>query len=211
MPETLSASILKLIKMKSNIPPLQPETFYHIYNRGINRENIFKAPENYTYFLSKYNKFIPAIADTYAYCLLKNHFHILIKTKSELEIQKNCSQTSERPSSAAISRQFSHLFNSYAQGINKTYNRTGGLFETPFRRKEITEESHLTHLLFYIHFNAEKHALCSDFTKYPFSSYLAFLQDKPTQLKRNEVLNWFGDKTEFIKFHFDMKSLNDIK
>jgi hypothetical protein len=74
--------------MKSNIPPLQPETFYHIYNRGINGENIFKTPENYTYFLSKYAKFIPEVADTYAYCLLKNHFHILVKTKPDFEIQE---------------------------------------------------------------------------------------------------------------------------
>lgn len=72
--------------MKSNIPPLQPDTFYHIYNRGINGENIFKTSKNYAYFLNKYAKFIPEIDDTYVYWLLKNHFHILIKTKSDFEI-----------------------------------------------------------------------------------------------------------------------------
>lgn len=202
---------LRLIKilMKSNISPLQPESFYHIYNRGNNGENIFKASENYSYFLNKYIKFIPEVADTYAYCLLKNHFHILIKTKCELDIRENYSQKGEQTCSVAISLQFSHLFNSYAQGINKTYKRTGGLFETPFRRKEITDENYLRQLLFYIHFNAEKHGICSDFSKYPFSSYQSFLDTTPSILQREEVLNWFGDKTDFIKFHYDMRNSYD--
>jgi putative transposase len=55
-------------------------------------------------------------------------------------------------------------------------------------------------MLFYIHFNAEKHGLCSDFSKYPFSSFQAFLSDKTTKLKKEEVLTWFGGKTDFIKF-----------
>ncbi|MEQ8627311.1 hypothetical protein [Ekhidna sp.] len=70
-----------------NTSPLQPETYYHIYNRGINGEDIFKKEGNYDYFLLKYTRYINPIADTFAYCLLKNHFHLLIRTKSEEEIQ----------------------------------------------------------------------------------------------------------------------------
>lgn len=195
--------------MKSNIPPLQAETFYHIYNRGINGENIFKEPDNYPYFLNKYTDHIPNIAGTYAYCLLKNHFHILIKTRSEDEIQQASGQKKERTSSQLISLQFSHLFNGYTQAINKRHHRTGGLFETPFRRKEIKDESYLKRLLFYIHFNAEKHGICADFRNYRYSSYQAFLSNKATKIRKEEGINWFGGKVDFINFHMNMKGLQN--
>lgn len=52
--------------------------FYHIFNRGINGENIFRAGIYYSYFLYLYQKYIVPAADTFAYCLLKNHFHFLV-------------------------------------------------------------------------------------------------------------------------------------
>ncbi|HEY1055469.1 MAG TPA: hypothetical protein VGE24_10045 [Emticicia sp.] len=193
--------------MKSNIEPIQTETFYHIYNRGINGENIFKQPENYSYFLHKYSALIPNIADTYAYCLLRNHFHFLIKTKTDIEIQQAFSKKN-KTSTSLISLQFSHLFNGYTQAINKSINRTGGLFETPFRRKEINEEVYLRQLILYIHFNPEKHGLCNDFRNYEFSSYQAFLSKKSTKLKKIEVLEWFSDIEDFKQFHSDLGNLH---
>ncbi len=65
--------------MKTNIKPLQVSTTYPIYNRGINGDSIFQEGKNYFYFLRLYAKYIPPIAKTYAYCLLGNHFHFLIK------------------------------------------------------------------------------------------------------------------------------------
>jgi REP element-mobilizing transposase RayT len=193
--------------MKANIPPLQTETYYHIYNRGINSENIFKQPVNYNYFLKKYALFITSVADTYAFCLLKNHFHFLIKTKSEPEIQDIFS-SKEKSSTSLISLQFSHLFNGYTQAINKSTNRTGSLFETPFRRKAITEEEYLRRLIFYIHYNPEKHGLYNNFKEYQFSSYQALISDKFTNLKRAEVISWFGDVESFELFHSDLKPLD---
>ena len=64
-----------------NTLPIQPETFYHIYNRGINGETIFKREENYAYFLLKYDQCVSPIAQTYAYCLLNNHFSLFDKNK----------------------------------------------------------------------------------------------------------------------------------
>ena len=72
--------------MKKHTEPLEPDRIYHIYNRGINGENIFKEERNYAYFLTKYAKCISPIADTYAYCLLKNHFHLAVKIKTEEEL-----------------------------------------------------------------------------------------------------------------------------
>ena len=73
--------------MKVHTDPLEPETYYHIYNRGINKGNIFKEERNYSFFLERYTKFIAPVAETYSYCLLKNHFHVLIRTRSEGEIR----------------------------------------------------------------------------------------------------------------------------
>jgi hypothetical protein len=61
--------------MPSNIPLLTFGNFYHIYNRGNNRENVFIQERNYAYFMELWWKHISQIAETYAYCLLRNHFH----------------------------------------------------------------------------------------------------------------------------------------
>ncbi|MDQ3007860.1 MAG: hypothetical protein M3R47_21080, partial [Chloroflexota bacterium] len=66
--------------------PLLFDMYYHIYNRGTNGENIFIQERNYEYFLKLYEKHISPIADTFAYCMLRNHFHIAVRIKSEEEI-----------------------------------------------------------------------------------------------------------------------------
>ncbi len=67
-------------------PPLLYDTYYHIYNRGNNRENIFIQERNYTHFMNLYAKYIDPISETFAYCLLRNHFHVLVRIKAEEEI-----------------------------------------------------------------------------------------------------------------------------
>jgi len=187
---------------KKNTEPLQTSTYYHIYNRGVDSKAIFRDDMNYFYFLNLYAKYIPLVADTYAYCLMGNHFHFLIKTKSSIEITAAITNPVrvQHPSSF-ISVQFSKLFNSYAQAYNKMYDRTGTLFETPFRRKEVIDERYFTGLIYYIHSNPTKHGVCNDFTKYRHSSYSSFISDKNTQLKKAEVLEWFGGEKRFIEFH----------
>ena len=73
--------------------PLEPGKYYHIFTRGNNREDIFPEEKNYAYFLQLYRNHISSIADTFAYCLLKNHFHFLIRIKETYEPQT--SQVSE--------------------------------------------------------------------------------------------------------------------
>ena len=187
--------------MKINTETLYPDTYYHIFNRGINKENIFTKDKNYNYFLNKYAKYIYPIARTYAYCLLGNHFHFLIKIRSETEIRNEFSIKNELSINKIISLQFSHLFNSYAQSINKANHRTGALFETPFRRLEVKDDAHFTQLICYIHLNPQKHKIFNDYKSYIHSSYLNFLNNKATKLEREDVINWFGDKDEFIRIH----------
>ncbi|HSM57092.1 MAG TPA: hypothetical protein VK879_13145 [Candidatus Sulfomarinibacteraceae bacterium] len=63
--------------------PLAPGTYYHIYNRGINDEIIFKEERNYPFFLKKMAHYILPVAEVYAYCLLPNHFHLLVRTHDD--------------------------------------------------------------------------------------------------------------------------------
>ncbi len=203
--------------------PLEYGKFYHIYNRGINGCNLFRENENYEYFLGLYDKYISPIADTYAWVLMRNHFHVLVRIKSVDEIPfmgktpeglkdtsgsgKNLSG-SIRPESVystpkkyTPSNQFSHLFNAYTKSINKRFHRTGSLFEHPFRRKKIEHQNHLRYLVYYIHHNPIHHGFCYHFLDYPWSSYLTVLSPKTTRLKRDEVLKWYNEKTNFEKFH----------
>ena len=60
---------------------MQQGTFYHIYNHANGSENLFKSDENYRYFLKQYSHFSNDVTETFAYCLLPNHFHILVRVK----------------------------------------------------------------------------------------------------------------------------------
>lgn len=195
--------------MKTNTKPLQPNCFYHIYNRGINGESLFKEERNYPYFLSKYAQYVSPYVDTYAYCLLKNHFHLLIRTHSEDGIGQLLEKDTisrkllykEKGYSWWLSHVFASLFKSYAQAINKAYHRTGGLFEEPFRRILVNNDAYFSAMVYYIHANPQKHGFVRDFREYPHSSYHSHLSDKKTQLARGEVIKWFGSAQSYEVFH----------
>src|SRR5512143_3005425 len=68
--------------------PLLYDTYYHIYNRGVNRENIFFEERNYDLFLKLYEKHLASVTDLFAYCMLRNHFHVSLRVTSEEEIMQ---------------------------------------------------------------------------------------------------------------------------
>jgi len=173
---------------------LQYGTYYHIYNRGVNRESIFREERNYPYFLRLYARYIEPVAETYAYCLLSNHFHLLVRIRDEETLK--ASGRLPNPS-----RQFSNLFNAYAKAINKAYERSGSLFQHPFGRVEVTSDAYFVCLVAYIHHNPQKHRFVDDFREWPYSSYQAHLSQQATRLKRDEVLEWFQGREHFAAFH----------
>jgi hypothetical protein len=181
--------------------PLDYGIYYHIYNRGINKEHIFIEESNYQYFLALIKKHILGIADLYAYCLLKNHFHLLVRINSENQIAKKLSLHWANEGLPRPSQKFSNLFNAYTKAFNKRYNRTGGLFQRPFRRVRISTNRQLSHLVVYIHQNPEKHGLADDFRNWPYSSYNGFFQEEIILTKKEEVIEWFGTISEFEKAH----------
>lgn len=111
-----------------NKEPLLPNNLYHIYNRGNNKELIFKEPKNYQHFLNLWKNHINPIADSLVYSLQPNHFHFLIRTKGLEEDEKQ---------SKILQQSFANFFNTYSKSINKAYNRTGSLFQERFGRKII--------------------------------------------------------------------------
>lgn len=106
---------------------------------------------------------------------------------------------------------FSHLFNSYTQAFNKKYNRHGSLFERPFKRILIENESYLKYLIYYIHHNPVSHGFVEDMIEYPWSSYLTVSSPKKTKLKRKDVIEWFDDLENFKAFHHQKHNLDRIK
>ena len=83
------------------LTPLEPGTYYHIYNRGVNRENIFREERNYAYFLRLYSKHITPVAETFAYCLLRNHFHLLVRVREYVQTDAVLETASVLPASVS--------------------------------------------------------------------------------------------------------------
>jgi putative transposase len=199
--------------MKNYKPiPLEKGNYYHIYNRGNNSIDVFFDAESYYHFLRLYDKYISPIADTYAWCLLKNHFHILVylRMDNEIEFEKLEYSTIENLKVIEPSKQFGFLFNAYTQAINKKFNRTGGLFEKPFERKIITSDTYLKNIIHYIHNNPVQHGFVKQMSLYPWSSYDSILSEQPTKLKRKEILAIYGGKDEFIEYHNNNLNNNEI-
>jgi REP element-mobilizing transposase RayT len=192
--------------------PLEPSHYYHIYNRGNNRENIFFEDRNYHYFLRLYANYIEPVAETFAYCLMRNHFHVLVRIRTELAGQPFAGlKPAKGLTPEIVSRHFSNFFNSYAQAINKAYDRTGALFQKRFGRVLVDSDRYFLTLIHYIHFNPQKHGFVEDFRTYPYSSYSACLSTQPTRLKRQEVLNRFGDASQFANFHQELADEKSIQ
>jgi len=181
---------------------LEPNCFYHIYNRGINKESIFKTDENMKFFLKRWKALISPYLDVAAFCLMPNHFHFLARVKPmteeiETSAKKEGTVRAEKFLEGQISHndfledQFKRLFQSYALAVNKQQQRTGSLLQKRFKRVSVIDEYKLWHLLAYIHHNPIHHRFRSRYEDWGFSSYSTYLSESPTLVIREEVLAWF--------------------
>ena len=206
--------------MQNKLEILQPDTFYHIYNRANGNEQLFLSDENYLFFLRKYKEYISPICHSYCYCLMPNHFHFLVEVKSTKELEDYFNQktplsitlqglaTDEletfpkfKTLEMLISKQFSNFFSCYTQAFNKQQNRMGSLFMKNFKRKKITDTKYLMQLVQYIHRNPLEANLCNELHLWNYSSYGSLLSNKETLLMRNQVLEWFNDVQNFEYVH----------
>lgn len=186
----------------------EADCFYHIYNRSVDRKPMFKSAGNYEFFLRKYDQYLSPVVDTYAYCLLGNHFHLLVRINSMEDLSNKMNLTNvEKPSSLKtahdiVSHQFQKFFQSYAMAFNKQQARIGTLFQTPFKRALIDNYNYYKQVLYYVHANPELHGIIKDFRDWKWSSYNRFLIDSVTRLKKQAVLDWFGSKENYLLYHF---------
>jgi putative transposase len=193
---------------------------------------------NYRHFLKLYARYVDPVAETFAFCLLKNHFHLLVRIKSEEEIIKTfktlkisfpartninkrtiLNQDSDQAKKSLgsglgsnyVSKRFSDFFNAYAKAINAAFGRTGSLFQHPFGRVMVTHERQFWNVVAYIHQNPQKHKFVDDFREWRWSSYGIMLSEKPTHLQRAVVLEWFGGEQQYLKRHAEMVGEADSK
>lgn len=176
---------------------LEPGCVYHICSHAVGGDRLFLSEDNYYYFLRRYEHFIPSVADTYAYCLMSNHLHILIELKNEIDIPHSSKYTS----SQFASKQFSNLFSSYAQAFNKQQRRMGNLFISNFKRRKVDTVEYLTNVIKYIHFNPVNHGFVKHISQWKFSSFNTLCSDNETFLAKGKVLGGFGGLERFKLAH----------
>jgi len=205
-------AIIDLMPSKNRLKIYVNDGFYHIYNRGVAKENIFNDIQDYKVFLkylkqaltkSKIQKidfslrrrsfeavprlpknFIEEI-DLIAYCLMPNHFHFLLRQKNQ-----NSMESFMR---SVITR--------YAQFFNKKYDRVGPVFQGRYKAILITQDNYLLHLTRYIHLNPAE--FTNDLIK-TYSSYADYLGlRRTTWIKPDTILKFFDNKTipEIIKIN----------
>ena len=195
--------------------PLEAGGYYHIFNHAIGSENVFREDENYFFFLRKVSSRITAFADVLAYCLMPNHFHLLIKIKDKKELVKlweNKLMRRKEKSKLAVltinelldnimTTEFGTLFNSYVQAYNKKYFRQGALLKESFQRKRIDNGDYLLKVVCYIHNNPVEHHFTEKPGDWKYSSYNAILSDGKTNILREEVIELFGGRDNFAFMH----------
>ena len=209
---------------------LFPNTSYHIFNHANGFENVFREKENYRFFLEKYRQHISPVVETYAYCLMPNHFHLVvrirkrevieelirIKNNNKIEtttfskVQNFGKGSSGKGSSIEItdseiekflSKQFANLFSSYTLSFNKVYNRMGSLFIKNFKRELISDKNHFLNAIIYTHRNPVHHGFCKDFEEWPYSSYPVILYGVESLVESAKLLNLTGGIDSFIELH----------
>ncbi len=159
--------------MPSRRTLLQAGNFYHIYNRGNNRQNIFFERENYLHFLRLMRDYLVTNGvDILAYCLMPNHYHFLVYLQDD-------------KLSAAMHR----LSVAYTKAINKRFNRSGALFEGRFQSIHVNDRNYLIHLSRYIHLNPVKAGFVNRPEEWEFSSYPEYAGLRSGTLPKMEYLN----------------------
>jgi len=178
-----------------------PGSFYHIFNHAVGNDNIFRSHDNYLFFLNRYNHYLFPVFKTFAYCLMPNHFHILVQVRDE-HILKPLISNKEADFHKFIMQRLSNFLNSYAKAFNKQQSRRGSLFIDYTKRKEISNDCYFSKIINYIHQNPVHHGFCKEVNEWEYSSYNSIISiNKGTKLERNIVFDWFGSIEHFVTFH----------
>jgi len=186
--------------------------YYHLYNRGVERRNIFENNKDYqtfleilTYYLTPDKTEAPAVfsrtpqvkishsVSLLCYCLMPNHFHFLVKQEKDNGIVS-----------------FMHALGiTYSKYFNNKYKRIGSLFQGRFKAKLVDKEEYLLQLSKYIHLNPKK-IYHKELAIYPFSSYKFYLHPIVNQksfIKTDLILDYFSSKNKFLSYQAFVEDL----
>jgi putative transposase len=198
---------------------LDRDNIYHIYNQGNNRQIIFFKLENYHYFLKKISEHILPFADIIAYCLMPNHFHLMVYVK-QVEIERpTLSQGSTQSEALTTKQRFNDsigvMLRSYTRAINKQEKMSGSLFRSLTKAECVTKSSGCSPSFYdtsvgtqisiqlperqypqvcfeYIHNNPVKAKLVKRPEDWEYSSYKDYYGDRDGKLINRERANEFG-------------------
>ncbi len=136
-----------------------PGHYYHLYNRGNNRQNIFFERDNYLFFLRQFRHYlVERTLYVHTYCLMPNHYHFLI-----------CLREND------LSEQMQRFTLSYTKAMNRRYQQCGSLFQGRFQAICVDKADYLIHLSRYIHLNPVKAGLVKHPEDWEYSSYLEYV------------------------------------
>lgn len=185
---------------RNSVKEYAPNSYYHVYNRGVEKRTIFLDEQDYLFFTKLLRKYLdpsysnspgaiirPSYASSIlllAYCLMPSHFHLLLY---QLDDEK------------ALERLFRSLMTGYVMYFNKKYHRTGPLFQGRYKASLINDDTYLYHISRYIHLNPLD--VNKQYTSYPYSSFGVYQYPyKQSFVKTDKILGLFPNAryTEFV-------------
>ena len=194
--------------MPGRITPLVTGEYYHIFNRGNDKRDIFTKPRDFRRFLQTFyyyqftgpkpsfskfaksdlNSFKPdpekKLVDILCYCLMPNHFHFLVK-----QLKDN-----------GVSIFLSQISNSYTKYFNIKYTRVGALLQGVFKAVRIETDAQLIHVSRYIHLNPVVSGLIMKPEEYQWSSYPEYITQNPFFCSINEIMSLFKSPQKYREF-----------
>jgi putative transposase len=182
-----------------------PQSFYHVYARGLNRQRIFRDQSDFVKFLRLFERYLSleevknnvgisfpnyhGRLELNSFCLMPNHFHMLVYQRQP----------------GTMTQFMRSLLTSYSMYYNKKYKRTGPLFESRYKASMITDDAYLEHITRYIHMNPR------NWREYEYSSlpyYLHHITDE--WIRPERILSKFGTPAEYLTFMQDYEQHKEM-
>jgi len=182
-----------------------PRTYYHVYARGNSKKKIFLETSDYAYFTHLFERYLSSKqrvsttgvpypnfsenVELVSYCLMTNHFHLLVYQKNSTDLEKFMRS----------------LMISYSMYFNKKYMLTGSPFESTYKAVDIDNDAYLQHITRYIHLNPRR------WEHYKQSSLKYYRNGhEPEWLKTERVLCLFSSRDEYMQFVSDYEEMKDM-
>lgn len=160
--------------------------YYHIYNRGIDGQDIFRSHDNYIFALQRIKRYTRELdIAVIAYCLMPNHYHLLVR------------QDGDEPAGRLPQR----VFNSYTKAFNRQHDRSGTLFQGRYRSVHVDNDAYLLHLCRYVHANPVLAGLVRQPADWAYSNYREWAgMRKGTLVDRAFIREFFPEVPAYRAF-----------